>query len=139
MKKIYLAGAIDGVCPIQATSWRAEAAEALQKAGFNTIDPTNKMLDTKETINNTDVVFASVVGVRMSDILLVEMNNSSHGYIGTATEMYWAWAQRKPVIIWGTANRHSHFLRYYATRIFDTLEEAIAHIIDWRDKYDQRK
>lgn len=138
MKKVYLAGAIDGVSREQATGWRAKATEALWKADIGAIDPT-KTLDAKGMCEPNFVIYASYIAVRGADILLVEMDNPAHGYIGTAVEMAWAWERKKPIIVWGTANRHSHFLRYYATRIFDTLEEAIAHIIEWEDKYDQRK
>ena len=40
MKKVYLAGAVDGLSRKQARGWRIGAAEVLRKAGYVTIDPT---------------------------------------------------------------------------------------------------
>ena len=129
MKKVYLAGAVDGLSREQARGWRKKAAEKLRKANLIIIDPT-LVVNPNITHKAGDVVYKCFQGVADADILLVEMSKNNYGYIGTATEMCWAWAQRKPIIVWGQANRQSYFLKYYASKMFGTLDEALVHIID---------
>ncbi|NSW84091.1 MAG: nucleoside 2-deoxyribosyltransferase [Syntrophothermus sp.] len=130
MSKVYLAGGIDGLSREQATCWRQRATEVLQNKGFEVIDPTHGR-DMEMVYDPREVVGSAFANVDSADILLVEMNTPGHAYIGTAIEIRRAWEQGKPIICWGTANRSSYFLRYHATEISETLEEAIDRVVAW--------
>lgn len=128
---VYLAGGIDGLPYEQAVGWRQQAGKALQRKGFKVIDPTK---DLTALHSPKEIVEAALVNINRADVLLVEMNNPGHAYIGTAIEIRWAWIQGKPVICWGTANRNSYFLRYHATELLETLEEAIDRVMAWAEE-----
>jgi nucleoside 2-deoxyribosyltransferase len=129
MTTVYLAGAIDGQPADQVTCWRRKAALVLKENGFSVIDPTEGK-DLTAFYDPRDIVETDLANVDRADIILLEMNTKGHAYIGTAIEMRRAWEQGKPVICWGTANRESYFLRYHATAMLDTLDEAIGVIVN---------
>jgi len=127
--KVYLAGAIDGQPAEAVTRWRRRATEALQREGFEVIDPTWGK-DLTATYDPREIVEADLTNVDRADILLVEMNTPGHAYIGTAIEIRRAWEQGKPIICWGTVNRASYFLLYHTSAIYDTLDEALGVIVN---------
>ncbi|KUK53062.1 MAG: hypothetical protein XD78_1504 [Desulfotomaculum sp. 46_296] len=129
-KTVYLAGGIDGLSHEQVMGWRQRAAEALRRNGFDVIDPTWGK-DLTVAHDPREIVEADLANVDRAHILLVEMNTPGHAYIGTAIEIRRAWEQGKAIICWGTANRSSYFLRYHATELLETLEEAIDRVVAW--------
>jgi len=127
-KTVYLAGAIDRVSPEFAMSWRQEATKRLGVAGYQVLDPTqdkklehpdvNTTLYTPEQIVETDKQL-----INRSTIVLAEVSRTDIPYIGTSMEIYFAWERAIPVIVWGGSR--SYWIRYHATKIFDTLGEAL--------------
>lgn len=127
---VYLAGSVNGHESWEAvTEWRLYAAGVLEAAGYHVLNPVRgrKPTDT----DSKDIVERDLRDISQADILLVEMDHENRAYIGTAIEIRRAWEQGKPIICWGTANRSSYFLRYHATEISETLEEAIDRVVAW--------
>jgi len=125
---VYLAGSIDDHDSEEAfTTWRKYATAVLEAAGFRVLDPfRGRCLRGDDT---DDIVGRNDCDIRRSDIILCETNFPGHAYIGTGIDLFKAWQQGKPVILWGLANRNSHYLKKYGTQWLDTLEEALEFLI----------
>jgi hypothetical protein len=123
---VFLAGAVDGIDRKTATRWRRQAAQSLAAAKIQVIDPTD-LID-PDVPDPMFVVNPNLASIETADLILIEMNTPGYAYIGTAVDMREAWRMGKPIVVWGTQNRESHYLQFHATTICDTLEEAISVI-----------
>ncbi|MDI3548151.1 MAG: hypothetical protein PWR10_1803 [Halanaerobiales bacterium] len=124
---VYLAGSINGHSAwAVATEWRLYAAGVLETAGFKVLNPLRgrKPTDT----NSKDIVERDLQDIVQANILLVEMDHDQMPYIGTSMEIRYAWERGKEIILWGRANRGSHWLKYHATAWFDDLEGALDYL-----------
>lgn len=128
MKKyVYLAGSINGHDSLEtANGWREKATKELGKAGYGALNPLRGRKLTDE--NSKEIVERDLEDIQKADIILVEMSHENKAYIGTAIEIRYAWEQGKEIILWGRANRESHWLKYHAHAWFDTLEDAIKYL-----------
>lgn len=124
---VYLAGSVNGHDSLEAANgWREKATTELEKAGYGVLNPLRgRTLSDK---NSRDIVDRDLGDIWKSDILLVEMDHEDKAYIGTAMEIRYAWELDLEIIIWGRANRESHWLKYHAHAWFDTLEDAIEYL-----------
>ena len=131
MKTVYLAGAIDHASPDFAVGWRREATERLEAAGYKVLDPTIGKDFSDPNINTTaytpkQIVETDKAMIKRADILLVEMSRDDIPYVGTSMEILYAWERSKQIVVWGGPK--SYWVRYHATKILDTLPEALAYI-----------
>lgn len=123
---VYLAGSVNGHHSWEAvTRWRLYAAEVLEAAGYYVLDPVR---DRGPEDTTKDIVERDLWDIGRTDILLVEMDHPDRAYIGTAMEIRYAWERKKEIILWGNANRDSHWLKYHATAWFGSLEEALEYL-----------
>ena len=129
--KIYLAGPIHHVTPEQATGWRRRAHKELE--GYAEIlDPTagkdlyrpgiNTTYFSPEYIVETDIAMIDSV-----DMLIVDISHHVPCW-GTAMEIRHAWTAEKAILTWGQTNKQSYWIRYHATRMFDTLDKLITFV-----------
>lgn len=112
MKKVYLAGPITGLNYKGATDWREEAKTRLNDVGIAGFSP----MRAKEHLKNRKVLVASgyldsaisnpkaIVcrdhnDVYTSDAILVNLLGAERVSIGTAMEIAWAHAYRKPIVL----------------------------------------
>ncbi|AYO30625.1 hypothetical protein D2962_08305 [Biomaibacter acetigenes] len=125
-KTVYLSGSINGQSWHFAKEWRELASAELLQASYNVIDPTEGRKETDT--DSKDIVERDLKGIEQADMLLVEMDCSGTAYIGTAMEIRYAWELGKEIIVWGKANRDSHWMRYHTRLWFDTLRDALLYL-----------
>lgn len=131
---VYLAGAINGVTPEFAAGWRQKAGDILRRAGYTVYDPTaGKDLEhpaaNTALYNPAEIVEGDLGDIEKSRIILVEASRDDVPYWGTAMEIRYAYELGKTIIVWGPT-APSYWLQYHATEIFETLDEALAFILN---------
>ena len=123
---VYLAGAMDYVGDY-AKGWRQEATLMLTLRGYNVLDPTSIPED--YTMSPDEIVQKNLFMQKRSDILLVEYMLKDRAYIGTDFEMAWAKINNQPtVVMCSNQNKDRPYMKYMATRLADTLQDAIEYI-----------
>jgi hypothetical protein len=123
---VYLAGAMDYVGDY-AKGWRQEATLMLSLRGYKVLDPTSIPEDC--TMSPDEIVQKNLFMQKKSDILLVEYMLENRAYIGTDYEMAWAKMNNQPtVVMCSNQNKDRPYMKYMATRLADTLQDAIEYI-----------
>ena len=123
---VYLAGAMDYVGDY-AKGWRQEAAFMLSLRGYKVLDPTS--IPEGEDMSPEEKVQKNLFMQKRSDILLVEYMLEDRAYIGTDFEMSWAKINNQPtVVMCSNQNKDRPYMKYMATRLADTLQDAIEYI-----------
>ena len=116
--KVYLCGPIADCTDEQCMGWR-DAAKAMLP---DTVDPMRRDYRGREHLY-FEVVEQDKLDIMQCDALLVNFLWPS---VGTSMEVLFAWEQHKIIIV--VANKAlvpSPWLRYHATTIVNTLEEAV--------------
>ena len=123
---VYLAGAMDYVGDY-AKGWRQEATFMLALRGYKVLDPTS--IPEGEDMSPEEKVQKNLFMQKRSDILLVEYMLEDRAYIGTDFEMAWAKINNQPtVVMCSNQNKDRPYMKYMATRLADTLQDAIEYI-----------
>ena len=123
---VYLAGAMDYVGDY-AKGWRQEAAFMLALRGYKVLVPTS--IPEGEDMSPEEKVQKNLFMQKRSDILLVEYMLEDRAYIGTDFEMAWAKMNNQPtVVMCSNQNKDRPYMKYMATRLADTLQDAIEYI-----------
>lgn len=120
--KVYLCGPINGCTDAEARDWR-EAA----KARFpDHLDPMKRDYRGKEDESVNEIVILDKREVESVDVLLV---NAPAPSWGTAMEIKHAWDHGVPcIVVVPAGTRISPWLRYHATKIVHSFEDAYAWI-----------
>lgn len=125
--RVFLSGAIEDVGDIKYT-WRNNAVDLLSKRGFKAINPMEFSLE-EEDSDPKEIVSKNLFLQKSCDIILVEYQLLYRAYIGTDFEMTWAHLNNQPVIVWAHQEiQHRKYLKFLATKVADTLEEAVEYI-----------
>jgi nucleoside 2-deoxyribosyltransferase len=125
--RVFLSGAIEDVGDIKYT-WRNDAVDLLSKRGFKAINPMEFSLE-EEDSDPKEIVSKNLFLQKSCDIILVEYQLLYRAYIGTDFEMTWAHLNNQPVIVWAHQEiQHRKYLKFLATKVADTLEEAVEYI-----------
>lgn len=137
--KVYLAGPISGLSFDNATDWRNTMVDKLVAVGIDAYSP----LRAKTYLKHVDVIadhypefaLSSHKGitsrdrhdVMQCDVLFVNVLGANKVSIGTAIEMGWADAFRKPIVlVMDKDNVHNHaMIKEISSFIVSTLEEGI--------------
>ena len=123
---VYLAGAMDYVGDY-AKGWRQESTLMLSLRGYKVLDPTSIPED--YTMSADEIVQKNLFMQKKSDLLLVEYMLEDRAYIGTDFEMAWAKMNHQPtVVMCSNQNKDRPYMKYMATRLADTLQDAIEYI-----------
>ena len=123
---VFLSGAMDYVGEY-ATSWRKEATFLLDQRGYLVLDPTSIPED--YSMSPEEIAQKNLFMQKKSDILLVEYMLENRAYIGTDYEMAWAKMNNQPtVVMCSNQNKDRPYMKYMATRLADTLQDAIEYI-----------
>ncbi len=118
---VYLAGPIyeqDDTC----IRWRKAAAKILQSKNIMHLKPTDADYRGRETdkfIPET-IVRRDKRDIMTCDTILAKCDFPSYG---TAMEIMFAWSLQKQIIV--VTNSYSPWIRYHASHIFSTVEEAL--------------
>ena len=118
---VYLAGAIyemDDTC----VRWRKAASLLLRKKNIMSMRPTDADYRGKESIagNPEQIVERDKKEIMMCDTILAKCDHPSWG---TAMEILFAWSLQKQIVV--VTNSFSPWIRYHATHVFPTVEDAI--------------
>lgn len=135
-KVVYLAGLMTGLTVEEAMQWRYDAKRKLRDSfkmfpsdyTFNTYVPEfdPELDETGKEIWNRDYYY-----VDNSDVLLVNFDyDNQRPYLGTSMEIARAFYQNKPIIIFSNQEwvHNNKTLNYHATKIVNTIDEAIKYI-----------
>lgn len=144
MKRVYLAGPIEGLHYSEATDWREYTAASLWQANLGSIDPmrgksflAGKMLHHENYAHDINCDTWSITqrdrfDVMRSDALLAYLGHWQPGAsAGTLIELGWADAARIPIVVCTGENEHGvklgqhPMVRGVAGWIVPSLGEAI--------------
>ncbi len=123
MKKVFLSGPIRGIPKEESLAWRKEAAKLLE-ANFET---THALRGREERETFTDpraAVVRDLSDIKSADILLVNDSIEDCSMIGTSMEVFFAFQENKPVIVFGSAHEKDYFLNYHTHLRVKDLNEA---------------
>jgi nucleoside 2-deoxyribosyltransferase len=112
--------------------WRTVAKEALNERGHTVFDPKKKPKGW--TFDAIEIVSMDLLALSESDLVLAEVMNALHFYVGTFMEMVYAKIMNKPVILVTNLFKLSPWIKYHSTAIFSDLNDAIEYIGDAYDK-----
>ncbi len=126
--RVFLSGAIEDVQSDFIYNWRIKAASLLADRGFKAINPMDYALE-EENSEPKEIVDKNIFLQKSCDILLVEYQLLQRAYIGTDFEMTWAHLNNQPIIIWANKDiQHRKYLKFLATKLAGSLEEAVEYI-----------
>jgi nucleoside 2-deoxyribosyltransferase len=126
--RVFLSGAIEDVQSDFKYSWRDEATSLLDNRGFKAVNPLDYALE-EENCEPKEIVDKNLFLQKSCDIILVEYRLLYRAYIGTDFEMTWAHLNNQPIIVWAHQDlQHRIYLKFLATKLADTLEEAVEYI-----------
>lgn len=146
MKTCYLAGPIAGLDYTDAVTWRTAAIQRLKEAGIQGRSPmrskeflagrklTNQGCEENPLSSQKGIVTRDHFDVRTSDVILMNLSAATRLSLGSAVEIGWASAYKKPIVtvldLDNTANPHTHaFVRELSGYIVPTLDEALDIVI----------
>lgn len=123
-KLVYLAGPIyemDDTC----IRWRKATSVLLRKKNIMSIKPTDADYRGKESIAGIadQIVKRDKGDIMMCDTILAKCDTPSWG---TAMEIMFAWSLQKQIIV--VTNSMSPWIRYHASYVFPTIEEAVENM-----------
>lgn len=121
---VYLAGPIyeqDDTC----IRWRKAAQKILRKKNIMSIAPTDvdyRGYERREQTAN-EIVKRDKGWIMDCDTVLAKCDFPSYG---TAMEIMFAWSLQKKIIV--VTNSHSPWIRYHASHVFPTIDEALGNL-----------
>ena len=148
MKTVYLAGPISGLIYAEATEWLDKAKTIFAEYDIHAKSPMrDKSHLAKETIltphgyevkpmsSQKGIITRDRNDVRTSDIVLMNLLNTTSVSIGSMVEIGWADAYRIPIVtVLNTSNPHDHaFIHGLSGFVVPTMEEAIEIVISLLD------
>lgn len=138
---VYLAGPIQNISPEDATKWRKQAKEYLEKMGIGCLDPTLGKDLTKREYNlseiKRDIIKTDKRNILKSDMVLADISRDCI-MNGTAMEIMFAYMNHIPVVAWGTKNAKDPWIIGHIAQIFPFLCIALDYIKS-RDAKEWRK
>ncbi len=128
MKKLYLAGPINGCSDDEANGWRSK----VKLLHPNVLDPMSRDYRGKEAENCASIVEGDKRDIDSCDALLVYFEKPS---VGTSMEVLYAWERQKPVILIDYSGRPlSPWLLYHSSIVCRSIEEAVCRFSEMFSK-----
>lgn len=122
-KKIFLSGPMRGVPREKSLGWRKEATKLLKK-NFDLFHAFRGR-EKKETFTDPRAaVIRDLNEIKNADILLVNDTVENVSMIGTSMEVFFAFQQNKPIIVFGNAHEKDYWLNYHIHLRTKDLKEA---------------
>ncbi len=117
--KVYLCGPINGCTDEEANDWRESVIAHFPDA----INPMVRDYRGREEECFVEIVELDKRDIAECDVLLVNYSKPS---VGTAMEVYIAWKQGKPIVVWHPEGASiSPWLRYHASDFVHSFNGAI--------------
>lgn len=123
MKKVFLSGPMRGVARVDALRWRNDAI-ALLAPKFDAIHALRGREEKETFTDPKSAIIRDLNDIRDCDIVLVNDMNADASMIGTAMEVFYAFENKKPVIVFGNGHEKDYWLNYHSHMRAGTLEEA---------------
>lgn len=133
--RVYLSGPITGATDEEATEWRHEAEEVLERGDIYTLNPMRRDYRGDPVSHLPNLVEDDKIEIEMCDIVLVNFLGPS---VGTSMEMIYAWERGKRVITVCAEDTNDGWLAYHSHHIYHTLDEAYEKIFELQKEYDHR-
>lgn len=122
-KTIFLSGPMRGVSREISFGWRDNATRILEQ-DFHVLHALRGR-EEKETFSDPKTaVIRDLADILKSDIILVDDTIKDVSMIGTSMEVFFAFENKKPVIVFGHAHEKDYWLNYHSHLRVNTLEEA---------------
>jgi len=122
-KKIFLSGPIRGIPREESLAWRRQVIGLLEQ-NFDVLHAFRGR-EEKETFTDPRAAVArDLSDIKNADILLVNDTIEDCSMIGTSMEVFFAFQQNKPVIIFGNAHNKDYWLNYHSHLRTKDLVEA---------------
>lgn len=122
-KTIFLSGPMRGVSREASLGWRLKAEEYLSE-NFKVLHAF-RMREEKETFTDSRAAVARDLNdIKNADILLVCDTFVDASMIGTSMEVFYAYEQKIPIIVFGNAHENDYWLTYHTHLRTKDLKEA---------------
>lgn len=127
--RVYLSGPINGCNDDECQTWRLWFHERLPKSmNYWAIDPMARDYRGREEECYREIVELDKRDIKSCDVMLVMYTRPS---VGTSMEVLYAWSLGIPVILIDESiQRLSPWMRYHATTIVETKEQALEKLQD---------
>ena len=122
-KKIFLSGPMRGVSREESLGWRKEAIKLLEK-DFDVVHALRGREEKETFTDPRAAVIRDISDIKSSDIILVNDTIENCSMIGTSMEVFFAFQQNKPVIVFGDAHNKDYWLNYHLHLRTSSLNEA---------------
>src|SRR3989338_146336 len=109
MKKIFLSGPMRGVDRTESLQWRMQAKEMLQEK-FEVIHAFRGREEKETFTDSRAAVIRDLSDIKDADIVLVNDTVKDCSMIGTSMEVFFAYEEKKPVILFGNAHEKDYWL-----------------------------
>lgn len=145
LRKIYLAGAINGLTLSSASEWRNEVTFYAKQHNFTVLDPlrgeefveldASTPIDDSQfrNVSSEEIVRKDLEDINQCDLMVVNLEHlSSLRMVGTKIEMGYAYAQNKPIFSLNlplSYQRHP-FLKEMILQNFNSTPELISHLAE---------
>ncbi|SNT33192.1 hypothetical protein SAMN05421812_104544 [Asanoa hainanensis] len=129
---VYFARAVDGLPRDEVLRLGEEVADELGRHGLAMADPVAVWTDTSGPVTDYIALVESDLAVlRKCDGVLVDMTIPRRSYVGCVGELMYAHLWRKPAVVWvgDTGLEDRPWLRYHASAVVRTRDEAVSAII----------
>ncbi len=122
-KRVFLSGPMRGVPRKQSLDWRLKGTEYLSDK-FE-VSHALRMREEEETFTDPKAaVVRDLSDIKNADILLVCDTFSNCSMIGTSMEVFYAYEQKIPVIVFGKAHENDYWLNYHTHLRVEDLKTA---------------
>lgn len=122
-KKVFLSGPIRGIPRERSLSWRKEASKLLRR-NFDVFHALRGREKQETFTDPKAAVIRDLNDIKDADILLVNDTIENCSMIGTSMEVFFAFQQSKPVIVFGDAHNKDYWLNYHSHLRVRDLKEA---------------
>jgi hypothetical protein len=133
--QIYFARAMDGIDEAVSLAFGVTVARELAQYSLRIIDPLTeakrRQLTQIQNENLNDLLVEFDLGLlRRSDGVLMDMSIPGRNYVGCVCELTYAFMWRIPVAVYvgDSSNGERHWLKYHATQIYRTRQDAIVSL-----------
>ncbi len=122
-KTVFLSGPMRGLPREESLGWRKRATELL-KDNFNVVHALRGR-EERETFTDPRIaVVRDLYDIKRSDVLLVNDTVENCTMIGTSMEVFFAFQETKPIIVFGNAHDKDYWLNYHIHLRMKNLEDA---------------
>jgi nucleoside 2-deoxyribosyltransferase len=123
MKTVFLSGPMKGIPREKALAWRKNASKLLSKR-FRVLHALRGR-ESRETFTDPRAaVIRDLSDIKSADVLLVNDTFKDCSMIGTSMEIFFAYEEKKPVIVFGNAHAGDYWLEYHSHLRVKNLKEA---------------